>query len=337
MPTIRDVAKEAGLSPACVSRILNNDSSLQVTPDTRRRVIETAKKMGYVRKPKSVSKAAFKLGILQWFSAKDELEDDYYLKIRRGIEDFCIKNSIEVVRAYRTDGGYKTTLGECDGIVCVGKFSKKDADRLIKFKSNIVFVDMKVKHPGVTTVNIDLKSASEDILGYLKKLGHERIAFLGGIEYASGSEVMEDTRHKTYVRFMKKNKLPYAQYKREGQFNIKSGYEMMKDILENAAPLPTAVFAASDAIAIGAMRAIKEKGLKIPDDISVAGINDDDMSSYTQPALTTMHAPSYDMGQHAANLVYVAGNLDIKTPLKVNIPCTMIVRESCATCTKTGN
>ena len=328
MVTIRDVAKECGLSPASVSRILNNDSSLQVTDATRKKVVAAAKKLGYVKKSGAKSKASFTLGILQWFSARQELEDAYYLRVRKGVEDFCVKNSIQIIRAYRTDKDYMDTLKDCDGLVCVGKFGKKDADRLIKFKPNIVFLDMLSEHPEVTTLTIDFYTAAKEALNYLKALGHKSIAYLGGVEYASGAEIIEDERRKAYIKFMKRNKFSYADILKEDEFNSVSGYKMMKEIL-NGKRRPTAVFAASDPIAVGAMKAIKEAGMKIPEDISVISINDDEMSAFTEPPLTTMHAPSYDMGQHGANLVYVAGNLDIKTPLKVLIPCTMVKRSSC--------
>ena len=103
---------------------------------------------------------------------------------------------------------------------------------------------------------------------------------------------------------------------------------MMSRLLESET-LPTAVFAASDSIAFGAMRAVQERGLSRPDDISVVGFNNLEMSLYTTPALTTMNAPAYDMGQHGANLIYAASNLNIKTALKAKIPCSLIKRESC--------
>ena len=328
MITLKDVASECGLSPASVSRILNNDRTLHVTDETRRKVFAAADKLGYVKKSTTKSKASFVLGILQWFSAQQELEDEYYLKIRRGVEDFCVKNSVQIIRAYRTDKDYKDTLKECSGLVCVGKFSKKESRDLIEFNPNIVFLDMNTEHPDVTTLTMDLYTAAKEALDHLKSLGHMRIAYLGGVEYASGSEIFEDDRRKAYVRFMKRNKYPYEGFMKEDEFTSVSGYKMMNELLAEGS-IPTAVFAASDAIAIGAMKAIKENGLKIPGDISVIGINDNEMSGFTEPPLTTMRAPAYDMGQHGANIVYAAGNLDIRTPLKIKIPCEMIRRDSC--------
>ena len=127
---------------------------------------------------------------------------------------------------------------------------------------------------------------------------------------------------------MKRHNLDGETWLIEDAFTSAFGYEMMKEILQMT-NRPTAVFAASDAIAIGAMRAISEAGLSIPKDFSLIGFNDVEACKYTTPALTTIHAPAYDMGAHGANLVYVSSNLQIHTPLKVKIPCKLIKRESC--------
>ena len=92
---------------------------------------------------------------------------------------------------------------------------------------------------------------------------------------------------------------------------------------------PSAIFAASDALAVGALKAFKEADMEVPEDISLVGFNNTELSEYTVPALTTVNAPAYDMGQHGANLIYAASNLSIRTPLKAEIPCNLIVRESC--------
>jgi LacI family transcriptional regulator len=127
---------------------------------------------------------------------------------------------------------------------------------------------------------------------------------------------------------MKKHKLEYKQFMREGSFTTASGYEMMSELLEGN-DIPTAVFTASDTMAVGAMKAIEEKGLQIPEDISVVGFDDIELCNYTTPALTTVHAPAYDMGQHGANFLYGASNLSITTPIKAKLPCQLVKRASC--------
>ena len=331
MATIKDVAAKAGVSPAAVSRILNKDITLSVSEDTRKRVLAAAEQLHY-HKNRTVNKKDFRLGIVQWFSAEQEMQDSYYLLIRKGIEDFCKRNSVSIIRTFKSDVDYTEILKNVDGLVCVGKFSRQEVRQFIAICKNTVFLDMTVNNYGITTVTMDFRQAVTIALDYLTGLDHERIAFLGGKEYVGGENIRDERKH-AYTSYMKKHRLDDKTFLREGEFNTASGYEMMTELL-NAEQLPTAVFAASDAIAFGAMKAIQEKGLSIPEDISVIGFNDTEMGAYTSPALTTIHAPAYDMGQHGANLSYVASNLSITTPLKVKIPCYLVKRESCGACRK---
>lgn len=328
MATIKDIATAAGVSPATVSRILNQDATLSVSVETKQRVIETAERFHY-HKSKAPAKASFTLGIVQWFSAEQEMQDNYYLLVRQGIEDFCINNSIAIVRAFKTDQNYMDTLKKVDGIICIGKFSKKEVKDFLDICKNIVFLDMKVEEFDITTLTLDFRKAVNQVLDYLLELGHRKIAFLGGKEYAGDQEPVVDERKKAYISYMKKHKLDYKQFLLEGSFSTASGYEMMTELLQRE-EVPTAVFTASDIMAVGAMKAIEEHGLKIPEDISIVGFDDIELCNYTTPALTTVHAPAYDMGQHGANFLYVASNLSITTPIKAKLPCHLVVRDSCA-------
>lgn len=164
MATIRDIAKMAGVSASTVSRILNNDVSLKTSLETKQKVIETAKKLNYKKVVKQ-GKAAFKLGIVQWFSPEQETKDSYYFMIRKGIEDFCIKNCIQIVRAFKSDVNYMEQLENVDGLICIGKFSYGEDKKLIKVSKNIVFLDMEVEEYSVTTFSLDFKKAVYDVYG----------------------------------------------------------------------------------------------------------------------------------------------------------------------------
>lgn len=327
MATIKDIAEAAGVSSATVSRILNQDATLSTSMETKQRVLEAAQKLHY-HKSKPPAKAAFTLGIVQWFSAEQEMQDNYYLLVRQGIEDFCIKNSITIVRAFKSDQNYMETLRNVDGIICIGKFGRNEVKCFLDICKNTVFLDMPVEEFDITTLTLDFRKAVNQVLDYLTGLGHVKIAFLGGKEYAGDHEPVADERKKAYVSYMKRHKLEYKQYMLEGSFTTASGYEMMTKLLKQQ-DIPTAVFTASDTMAVGAMRAIEEKGLQIPEDISVVGFDDIELCNYTTPALTTVHAPAYDMGQHGANFLYVASNLSITTPIKAKLPCRLVIRESC--------
>ena len=327
MATIKDIAQAAGISSGAVSRILNNDPTLSVSPETKRKVFDIAQQLNY-QKSRNRDKSLFRMGILQWFSAEQEMQDPYYLLVRQGIEDFCQKHSLGIIRAFQSDAASIEQLQGVDGLICVGKFSNEEIQKFINICGNIVFLVMSVLDYKITTLTMDFKTAVYDSLEYLAELGHKKIAYLGGKEYVGNQELFTDERKQAFLSFMNRHGLDDSMIY-EDSFSTSSGYQMTQMLLSEK-ELPTAIFAASDAIAFGAMRAIQEKGLSIPEDISIIGFNDSEMSSYVTPALTTISAPAYDMGQHGANLIYAATNLNISTPLKAKIPCQLVKRESCA-------
>lgn len=329
MATIKDIAENANVSAAAVSRILNNDPTLNVTPQTRERVLKAAKALQYTKKKKAQDRKSFRLGIVLWFSPEDEMNDSYYLSARKGVEDFCISRKVDLVRVFRNDSNYLDLLRGVDGMICLGKFSDEEVRDFIRICSNIVFLDMKVKDYNITSLTMDFKQAVRDVMDYLYGLGHRRIGFIGGREYVGNGELLSDARKEEYIAYMKDKSLPYEEYMYEGSFSTASGYEMGK-LLAGSTKLPTAIFAASDALAVGVMKALNESGIKVPEDMSVAGFNNSELSEYVVPPLTTINAPAYDMGQHGANLIYAASNLSIRTPLRAEIPCNLIIRESCA-------
>ena len=269
--------------------------------------------------------------ISQWFSEQQEAKDNYYLKVRRGIEDFCVKNCINVVRTFKSNPNYLEQIEDADGIVCIGKFSDEEVEKFMSITKNIVFLDMSFHDYKATTFSLDFEMAVNEALTYLIELGHKEIAFLGGREFLgeeNDNVVYEDYRKKAFIKFCEKNEIDYDKYLIEGRYSMESGYQMMNEILEKK-QLPTAVFAASDQIAFGAMKAIREHDLNIPEDISLIGFDDLEMTRYTAPALTTLHAPAYEMGQYGVNSLFAASNLAIKTTIKVKLPCHLVVRDSC--------
>ena len=250
MATLKDIAQAAGISTGAVSRILNNDPTLSVSPETKRKVFEIAQELNY-KKAKIRNKSLFKMGILQWFSAEQEMQDSYYLLVRQGIEDFCQKHSIGIVRAFQSDEASIKTLQGVDGLICIGKFSHEEVLKFMELCPNIVFLDMPVLDYNITTLTMDFKSAVYDALDYLVNLGHTQIAYLGGKEYVGYQELFIEERKQAFVNYMNNHGLD-ASYIYEDAFSTASGYQMMQHILESK-HFPTAIFAASDAIAFGAM------------------------------------------------------------------------------------
>ena len=331
MATIKDISEKTGISAGAVSRILNNDPYLSVTEKTRQKVIDAARDLGYKRKIKaSLQKNTFTIGIVQWFSMQQEIEDSYYLYIRHGIEDFCIKNNINVIRAFKTDYAYMDSLRDADALICIGKFGEKDISALKKISKKILFIDMDIDDDSISTINLDYKNAMFQALDYLVKCGHQSIGFLGGKEYLEGHVLYKDRRRDYFEEYCNTHNISYKEYTLLDRFSTKSGYDMMLNLIRKK-KLPSAIFAASDPIAIGALSALTDRGYKVPDDISSIGFDDTDASGYTNPPLTTIHTPSYHMGNYGAGIVYHLLNSKNAPPIKIKLPCSLTIRSSVKT------
>ena len=194
MATIRDVAKKANVSVATVSRVLNNDTTLSTSLETKQKIFAAAKELNYVKKKRITSTPSCRIGILQWFSSKQEIEDNYYFLMRQGIEDYCSKNNISIVRTFKTDNDYQNVLSDVDGIICLGKFSKQEIKLLHSLNNKIVFLDMTVENIEITSVSLDFRQAVSDAIKYLYDLGHRTVGFIGGIEQLEDGTIFPDKR-----------------------------------------------------------------------------------------------------------------------------------------------
>lgn len=328
MATIKDIAKAANVSAAAVSRILNQDETLNVSPETRQKVLDTAKALNYIKRNKPVIKSVFTLGIVQWFSSQQELEDSYYLLIRQGIEDYCLANNIQIVRTYKTDVNYFEALKDVDCLICIGKFSFDEVSYFMKMNQNTLFLDMPVEDPNISTITLDFTQAVKEIMDFLTELGHCEIGFLTGKEYIDTDQLYPDSRKKLFIEYCENHNIKYQQYLKEGSFRIESGYEMTCELI-NSNTLPTAIFAASDPIAMGTIKALNEHGFSVPDDVSVIGFDDISIAQFTTPPLTTIHAPAYHMGHYGASILHHIIREQSGTALKIQLPCKLVKRNSC--------
>lgn len=329
MATIKDIALKAGVSSASVSRILNNDATLNVPQETRQRVFDAAKELGYEKKKKKFDDTIMTIGIVQWMSPIQETDDPYYLSIRQGVEEFCFQNKISIKRVFQTDVDYLSSLEGVGGLVCIGKYSQKDMDTLKKVCPNIIYLDMNVDPIHEGCIVLDFKNAIRLVIDYFHQLHHQNIGYLGGLEWIDQKRY-PDVRKKYFKRFCDQYQMNYNDYIMEDAFSIESGFTMMNELIQNK-KVPTAIFAASDPIAIGALRALTQNGYQVPQDVSIIGFDNIDTANYTSPPLTTIFAPTFDMGYMGARMLFDSfrRNENI-SPIRVQMPCFLIERESCA-------
>ncbi|MBM6840701.1 LacI family DNA-binding transcriptional regulator [[Clostridium] spiroforme] len=327
MATLKDIAQMAEVSIATVSRILNNDPTLSVPEQTRKNVLDAAEKLQYQKKNKKETQIS--ICLIQWYSLQQEMNDPYYLTLRHGVEDYCAKNGITLKHIFKEDIDIEKSLKNIDGIICLGKFSKNHIETLKKYNDAIILLDMDYENLKECSIILDFDLALKQAIAYFHKLGHQKIGYLGAIEYLDNGEPYGDIRKESFIKYAKAFDKDYEKYMLEGEFTSESGYAMMTTMIHSQ-QLPTAVFAASDPIALGAMKALNDHGYKIPEDISIIGFDNIDACNYTYPPLTTFFAPSFDMAQFGTRLLHQAIKDHTKLlPMRIQLPCYLVERESC--------
>ena len=332
MATIKEIAEKAGVSIATVSRVLNYDETLNVSDATRKRIFEVAQELEYVTtKERKSKKAAYEVCIIKGYSEKEELEDTYYLSIRLSIEKCLKEENIDYV-VISKDKLIDERLRSVDGILAVGIFSSMEADMLKNTNSNIVFVDTDPEDDDFDCVVISMRRVVKKVLDYFISLGHKEIGYIGGIDSSEeASKKLVDYRERWFRDYMEEMKLLDESFIRVGSFSPSSGYELMKDILSTDR-YPDAFFIANDSMAIGAYRAVMEKGLSIPDDISIIGCNDISTAQFIAPPLTTVKIYTSLIGETAVELMLERIKFERKISKKVVLPTKLIIRESCKNC-----
>jgi LacI family transcriptional regulator len=327
MATIKDIAQIAGVSIATVSRVLNYDTTLSVSDDTKKRIFEVAEELSYKKKPARKQESG-KIALLQWYTEKEELEDLYYMSIRLGVENQCRQHGIHVTK-YFQDNYEDLKENDIQGLIAIGKFSNKQVGELLKITKNIVFVDTSPDEDRFDSIVIDFERATIKVLDYLIKKDHKKIGYIGGREvFKDKTSIIEDPRELTFKRYLTDQGLANEAFMYVGTFSADDGHALMKRaILEHGDRLPTAFFAGNDSIAVGALRALLEEGISVPERVNIIGVNDISISKYVFPSLSTVKVYTEIMGETAVDtlLERIAGR---KTAKKIFIATELIIRNS---------
>jgi LacI family transcriptional regulator len=330
MATLKDIAKKANTSITTVSRVLNHDKTLSVSDEIRQKILQVAKELQY-QTPRSRSKLkpkkSLRVGIVLWYDVQEEKDDPYYMQIRRGAEQLAVKSHIETVLIYKNNDDYDLSgLSNIDGLICIGKFSTAQIGYFRKLTTNLVFVDSTPNENLYDSIVIDFTKAVKDVLTLLLQEGYNSIGYLGGVEYISKHIKVGERRELVFREFLyERNKL-HTKHIHVGSFTIESGYEMMNQVLTNK-NYAEVYFCANDSIAFGALRAIHEHGLSIPQDIAIIGFNDNPNSAYTFPPLSTVRVHTEFMGAKALQSVIEV--IEGRTiPVKQIIPTEIVKRKT---------
>jgi len=301
MVTIKDVARAAKVSVATVSRVINGSGP--VKEETRRLIREVAGKMRYVPHSGARSLITSKtetLGVLL-----PDLYGEFFSEVIRGMDDTAQKNGFHLLisRAYADRHGIETAIkamrGRVDGVVVMSP--DIDADSLLNLPSTIPVVLLCSVSRGneIDSLTIQNCRGAREMVTHLVSLGHKRIAILKG----SPRNYDAAERLRGYRMALREGGItPDVGLEREGDFTEAGGYNATLALLAMNRR-PTAIFAANDSMAIGALSALRESGVQVPDEMAVAGFDDIPLARYMDPPLSSVHVPICELGARAVGLL----------------------------------
>jgi len=305
--TLKDVARFAGMSSATVSRVLR--SSGPTSAETRSQVMAAIEAVGY-QKGTGEKPAGGKPYPLVALMISD-IMNPFFPEIVRGVEDEAIQSGYGLL-LYNTaeDSGLELKLiqqmmaWKVTGIIfCSARVASQN---LVSLYENtglpLVLINRRVDHPKIPAIVIDFKAATTQATQHLLNLGHTRIAYLGGLP---GSETSMKRCEGIQTALARAGLALRPEWCIHNFPNVEGGFQGMSALLaQSGALLPTAVIAYNDMIAIGAMNAIRAYPLRVPEDISVVGFDGISLAAYTNPPLTTINQPKFQMGSLAMRMLH---------------------------------
>ena len=331
MSTISDVAKRAGVSPMTVSRVINNSG--YASQDTRERVEKAIVELGYV--PNALARYLRLKRTRTIALILTDITNPFFTTVARGVEDVTRAAGFSVIfcntdESESEERDYVRLLlqKQVDGFLLV---PASDADASMELlgarEVPVVVIDRRLPDRLVDAVRCDSEAGAYALVRHLAELGHARIAALSGSKSVSTAQ----DRVAGYRRALRACGIAEdEQLIFFDRFTQGDGYHMARLALA-LAPRPTALFAANNLIAIGALRAIREAGLRIPEDISIVSFDDLPAPLSADPFLTVAAQPAYGIGRAAAELLLErlagAGPADAR---EVVLPAELIVRGSSA-------
>lgn len=328
MITIKEIAQQAGFSPSTVSRLLSNDPSLSVSPETKQKILNTALSLGYERK--YIKTIIEKIALLFWITEIEELEDIYFKDMRLKIEKYANENNMELV-TIKKESGISKIPKDINGFIAIGSFSEKEISKLLKITKNGVFIDSNPAPDYYDSVQPNTPLITKKAIDYFIKNGHSNIGFIGGTFHNPNTDLEEkDIREVAFRYYMQK--IGYFNEDNifiEPNFSVDSGYKSAKKAIENLKDkLPTAFFVASDPISIGVLQALNEYNIPVPSRVSVISINNIDVSKYVSPPLSTFNIDINELCKTAINLLSERIIEDRKLQKTIYLNCELVVRKS---------
>jgi DNA-binding LacI/PurR family transcriptional regulator len=328
--TMKDVAAWAGVSIKTVSRVVNNQG--EISDETRQRVQQAIEELGY--EPNIVARSLItgKTNTIGLLVA--EIETPFLLRVQTGIEPVAREHSYNVIlfsvsdTADEVKGLEVMRQQQIDGVILNSISLQQDNSHILDFYRTgipLVAVNRYGLDNSVCQIAWDDETASTEAVLHLVRLGHQRIAHIGGPldRYSS------HCRLRGYKRGLEQARLPCQdRYVIHGDYRYPRGYNATLSLLEMDPP-PTAIFVANDVMAVSCLAAVQRSGRRVPDDVAIIGVGGEAFDCYTTPTLTTVSLPTAEAGRRAAEMLLAQINDEPLSETRIVLPALLTVRESC--------
>jgi DNA-binding LacI/PurR family transcriptional regulator len=331
--TIYDVAKRAGVGIGTVSRVLNN--SAHISPETKEKVLKAIAELKY--RPHALAQGLARRRTNTVACIVPFFTGYFYVELLRGIQRQMSTHHYDLI-LYSVDSLNKKEIflrralkeRKTDGVLLV---SLELTDEYIqKFQSaGLPLVLVDAYHPAADSITVDNVEGAYRATEHLMRLGHKRIAMIDGQLKSFPARL----RLEGYKKALAEHRLPYREEyvvicdfaQEEDGFNKAAGYKAMQQLLRLTTDRPTAVFVSSDVQAAGALKAIQEAGLSVPNDLALVGFDDIELAEYL--GLTTMRQPIFEMGRLAVDRLMDRIEKRTEDDFKKTLRTELVVRDSC--------
>lgn len=342
--TLKDIAQEAGVSVSTVSRVLNDRNTKAASKEVRERIWKIIRDTGYVpnrnaqylRRESSVNSVERKKQYFACIYARSaDNKDMFFSELVTAIEyeaykhDYILKYSFYAQELEGDVFNNAIDSNEIRGIVVLGRFSEERMRTITDAQKNVVYVGLNCSSCKHDTVFCDGYEAGLLAMDTLFQYGHSKIAYFG--------ELSKENRYQSYCRALENKSIKLdRKYVVDAKQTLDGGYCAAQTLITRAVPF-TAVFCANDATAMGAIKALREHGHRVPEDISVISIDDVEMAGYFTPMLTTVHIPISELGKQTAKTLIDRIEYGHTLPVKLELPFSLAKRDSCGVCKSRKN
>ena len=338
--TLEDIAKQAGVSRSTVSRVVNDDPN--VNESVRKRVKQVILSTGYHPHAAArmlASHRSWMIGLVLPRTVSNFFIDPYFPRLTQGVAQACNQHNytlglflLETMDDEKRIFPLISRKGLLDGILLqTAQSGDKLINRLISSDFPVVIAGRPFNANGISYIDVDNVKASHEAVCHLIQLGYKRIGTITG--FLNGTVGID--RKEGYLKAIIEQGLDVDENLiAEGDFTEESGYKTMKQLLPYK---PDAIFAASDTMAIGAMRAVREAGLSVPTDIAFVGFDDLPVASLSDFKLTTVRQPIIQFGAKAVEILIDLIENGIKPSRRIIMDTELVIRDSCGASHKNAN